>query len=79
MTLFLFCLMQQDSSVKTKEQIIVENEMTPEQVKQKKVGKREWFNLDFERSSQEAGRDSSLGLHNLDWSQPQQAKSGNHL
>ncbi|XP_024012791.1 protein TIME FOR COFFEE isoform X2 [Eutrema salsugineum] len=49
-----------DTSVESKEKTIVE--------------KRQWLNLDVERLSQETGRDSSLGLQNLDWSQPQQAK-----
>ncbi|CAH2062992.1 unnamed protein product [Thlaspi arvense] len=52
---------QQDISVKSNEKIIVE--------------KREWLNLNLERLSQDTGRDSSLRLQNLDWSQPQQAKS----
>lgn len=53
--------MQQDSSVKNKEKIVVE--------------KRECLNLDLERLSQETtGRDSSLRLHNVGWTQPQQSK-----
>lgn len=56
--------MQQDSSVKNKEKIVVE--------------KRECLNLDLERLSQETtGRDSSLRLHNVGWTQPQQSKLGN--
>lgn len=69
--------MQRDSSVKCNEKIIVKNEMTPEEVKQKKGEKHEWLNLDIEGPNQETGRDSNLRLQNLDWSQPQQAKSGN--
>lgn len=67
--------MQQDSSVKSKDEIIVKNEMTPDE-KQMTVEKREWLNLDINRPKQEACRNSSLRLHHLDWSQPQQAKSG---
>uniref|UniRef100_A0A1J3DJH4 Protein TIME FOR COFFEE n=1 Tax=Noccaea caerulescens TaxID=107243 RepID=A0A1J3DJH4_NOCCA len=65
---------KQDSSVNNKKKIFVKNEMTPEEVKQK-VEKREWLNLDLDRLSQETGRDSSLRLRNLDWSQPHNAKS----
>ncbi|KAL0725239.1 hypothetical protein Bca4012_039838 [Brassica carinata] len=55
------CKMQQDSSVKIKEKIISE--------------KHECLNLDLERLSQETtGRDSSLRLQNLGWTQPQQSK-----
>lgn len=68
--------MQQDSSVNNNEKIFFKNEMTPEEVKQK-VEKCEWLNLDLDRLSQETGRDSSLRLRNLDWSQPHNAKSGN--
>lgn len=66
--------MQRDSSLKSKENVTLK---TPEEVKQKKVEKREWLNLDIEGPNQETGRDSNLSLQNLDWSQPQQAKSGN--
>lgn len=69
--------MQRDSSVKSKEKVIAKNEMVAEEVKQKKVEKREWLNLDLERPSQETSIDSSLRLENLDWSQPQQVISGN--
>lgn len=55
--------MQQDSSVKSKDKIIVQ--------------KSECLNLGLERLSQEISRDSSLRLQNLDRSQPQLAKSGN--
>jgi hypothetical protein len=52
--------------------------MNPEEVKQKKVDKRYWLNLDIEGPNQETDRDSNLRLQNLDWSQPQQAKSAPH-
>jgi len=71
--------MQRDSALKSKEKITVKNEMNPEEVKQKKVDKRDWLNLDIEGPNQETDRDSNLRLQNLDWSQPQQAKSGNMI
>ncbi|XP_020880692.1 protein TIME FOR COFFEE isoform X2 [Arabidopsis lyrata subsp. lyrata] len=66
---------KRDSSLKSKENVTLK---TPEEVKQKKVEKREWLNLDIEGPNQETGRDSNLSLQNLDWSQPQQAKSAQH-
>ncbi|VVB06700.1 unnamed protein product [Arabis nemorensis] len=64
-----------DSSVKSKEKVIAKNEMATEEFKQEKVEKLEWLNLDLERPSQETGRDASLRLENLGWSQPQQVIS----
>ncbi|KAL9833325.1 putative protein time for coffee [Arabidopsis thaliana] len=69
---------KRDSALKSKEKITVKNEMNPEEVKQKKVDKRDWLNLDIEGPNQETDRDSNLRLQNLDWSQPQQAKSAPH-
>jgi hypothetical protein len=69
---------KRDSALKSKEKITVKNEMNPEEVKQKKVDKRYWLNLDIEGPNQETDRDSNLRLQNLDWSQPQQAKSAPH-
>ncbi|CAA7030459.1 unnamed protein product [Microthlaspi erraticum] len=66
--------LMQDSSVKNNDKIFVKNEMALAEVKQK-VEKGEWLNLDLETLSQGTGRDSSLRLQSLDWSQPQQAKS----
>ncbi|CAL9245302.1 unnamed protein product [Arabidopsis halleri] len=63
---------KRDSSLKSKENVTLK---TPEEVKQKKVEKREWLNLDIEAPNQETGKDSNLSLQNLDWSQPQQAKT----
>ncbi|EFH54760.1 hypothetical protein ARALYDRAFT_486820 [Arabidopsis lyrata subsp. lyrata] len=70
-----YCKASRDSSLKSKENVTLK---TPEEVKQKKVEKREWLNLDIEGPNQETGRDSNLSLQNLDWSQPQQAKSAQH-
>ncbi|XP_023637861.1 protein TIME FOR COFFEE isoform X2 [Capsella rubella] len=66
---------KRDSSVKSKEKIILKNEMTPDQVQQHKIEKHQWLNLDLERPNQETGRDSNLRLQNFDWSQPPQAIS----
>ncbi|KFK35455.1 hypothetical protein AALP_AA5G286400 [Arabis alpina] len=67
---------KRDGLVKNKEKAIAKNEMVPVEVKQQKVDKREWLNLDLERPSQDTGRESSLRLPNLEWSQPQQFISG---